>query len=149
MLLAGGEFVGDYGARVRARLRSLGANENEVRILGDVAGAEVTALLQRCGVFAFSSVCENCPTALVEALRAGAPIACSNVGVMPEIAGDAAEYFDPSSPSDIERALGVLMDRPDRRAELGRAAAKRGAQFPTPAQAAAETLAVIRSAAVA
>jgi glycosyltransferase involved in cell wall biosynthesis len=147
LLLAGGEFVGDYGARVRARLRALSADEAEVRILGNVAGSEVIALLQRCGIFAFSSVCENCPTALVEALRVGAPIACSNVGVMPEIAGGAAEYFDPYSPADIERALRTLMDQPDRRAALEKAAAARGAEFPTPAHSAAETLAVIRGAA--
>jgi alpha-1,3-rhamnosyl/mannosyltransferase len=147
LLLAGGEFVGDYGERVRERLRSLGAGDNEVRILGNITPPEITGLLRRCGIFAFSSVCENCPTALVEALREGAPVACSNAGVMPEIAGDAAEYFDPHSPPDIERALGLLMDRPERRAALGKAAAARGAQFPSPAQAAARTLEVIRSAA--
>jgi glycosyltransferase involved in cell wall biosynthesis len=147
LLLAGGEFMGDYGERIRDRLHALNAGDTEVRILGDVAESEVLTLLQRCGIFAFSSVCENCPTALVEALRVGAPIACSNVGVMPEIAGDAAEYFDPYSPTDIERALGMLMDQPDRRAALGTAAAARGAEFPTPARSAAETLAVIRSAA--
>jgi glycosyltransferase involved in cell wall biosynthesis len=148
LLLAGGEFVGDYGERVRERLRVLRATEDEVRILGDVAPSEVTGLLLRCGIFAFSSTCENCPTALVEALRVGAPIACSNVGVMPEIAGEAAEYFNPYSPADIERALGVLMDQPDRRAALASAAAARSGIFPGPAQSAAETLNVVRSAAL-
>jgi len=147
LLLAGGEFVGDYGNRLRARLRSLGAGDDEVRILGNITAREITDMLRRCGIFAFSSVCENCPTALVEALRAGAPIACSNAGVMPEIAGDAAEYFDSYSPTDIERALGILMDQPERRASLSKAASARGTQFPDAAHAAAKTLEVIRSAA--
>ena len=148
LVLAGGEFVGDYGNRVRDRLRTLNAGDDEVRILGDLAPAEIERLLQRCGIFAFSSVCENCPTALIEALRVGAPIACSNVGVMPEIAGDAAEYFDPYSPRDIERALGRLMDDPARREQLASVALLRTPLFPDPARAAAETLDVIRSAAV-
>lgn len=147
LVLAGGEFVGDYGEQLRARIRALGATDAEIRMPGAVSENEVLTLLQSAGIFAFSSVCENCPTALVEALRVGAPIACSNVGVMPEIAGDAAEYFDPYSPADIERVLGILMDRPDRRTALEKAAVARAAHFPTPGQAAAQTLAVIRSAA--
>jgi glycosyltransferase involved in cell wall biosynthesis len=149
LLLAGGEFVDDYGNQIRERLRSLGADDAEVRILGDVSPPEVAHLLERCGIFAFSSVCENCPTALVEALRAGAPIASSNLGVMPEIAGEAAEYFDPYSAADIERALGMLMDQPGRRAELAQAALARAGRFPTAAQSASETLAIIRTAATA
>lgn len=144
LVLAGGEYVGDYGQRIRARLEELDASESEVRLLGDVQPSGVTELLSRCEIFAFSSVCENCPTALVEALRVGVPIACSTVGVMPEIAGDAAEYFDPYSRADIERALGTLMDDPDRRSRLRIASAARGKTFPSPAEAARMTLATIR-----
>ncbi len=147
LVLAGAEYVGDYGDKIRTRLAELQATESEVRLLGDVQPSDVAALLARCGIFAFSSVCENCPTALVEALRVGAPIACSSVGVMPEIAGDAAEYFDPYSHHDIARVLGMLMDEPGRRDALRVASAARGKMFPSPAEAAVTTLAVIRDAA--
>ena len=58
LILAGAEYVGDYGAKVRARLAQLEVDEAEVRLLGDVAASEVSALLARCEIFAFSSVCE-------------------------------------------------------------------------------------------
>ena len=40
----------------------------------------------------------------------GLPIACSNRGPMPEILGEAGEYFDPEQPIDISRALRVLIN---------------------------------------
>jgi len=147
LILAGGEYVGDYGDRIRARLAEVEADETEVRLLGDVAASEVSALLARCEIFAFSSVCENCPTALVEALRMGVAIACSSVGVMPEIAGGAAAYFDPYAPADIARVLGGLMDDPKYRDNLRYAAASRGKTFPSPTDAAITTLATIRASA--
>jgi glycosyltransferase involved in cell wall biosynthesis len=46
------------------------------------------------------------------------PVACSNVSALPEIAGDAAEYFDPYDVGSIAAALRRLLESPERRAEL-------------------------------
>lgn len=49
---------------------------------------------------------------ILEAQSVGVPIAASNVSSLPEIAGDAAVYFDPRSVDDMTRALReICVDR--------------------------------------
>jgi glycosyltransferase involved in cell wall biosynthesis len=48
----------------------------------------------------------------LDALAAGIPLACSKVSSLPEVAGDAAVYFDPHNPIDIKNAMkAVLFDK--------------------------------------
>jgi len=122
------------------------APEGQVILAGGQPSDVVAELLARCEVFAFPSTCENCPTALIEAIGAGVPIACSRVGVMPEIVGDAASYFDASDPHDIARALGGLLRDANLRHELRRRALARARRFPEPPEVAARTLGVLKAA---
>ena len=39
----------------------------------------------------------------------GLPVVASKTSCLPEILGNAAEYFDPKEPSDIERVLAQLL----------------------------------------
>jgi glycosyltransferase involved in cell wall biosynthesis len=102
-----------------------------VLFVGEVEHAKVATLLAECRFLAFQSTCENCPNTLIEALAAGIPIASSNASVMPEIAGDAAFYFDPFSPPSIARALTQLAKDDDCRAMLRALALQRANAFPT------------------
>jgi glycosyltransferase involved in cell wall biosynthesis len=43
-------------------------------------------------------------------MRRGVPVACSRASALPEVAGDAARYFDPYSVSDIGDAVLELLD---------------------------------------
>ena len=46
---------------------------------------------------------------ILEAMQHGVPVACSNVSSLPEVAGSAALYFDPSSEEEIARAIERLL----------------------------------------
>ena len=46
----------------------------------------------------------------VEAMRRGVPVACSRASALPEVAGEAARYFDPYAVADIARAVNELLD---------------------------------------
>ncbi len=57
------------------------------------------------------------------------PIACSHMGPMPEVLGDAGLYFDPEDPNSIARALRELMKSPELRAQLAQVAFDRAQTF--------------------
>jgi glycosyltransferase involved in cell wall biosynthesis len=69
------------------------------------------------------------------------PVACSNVSALPEVAGDAAELFDPRDPAAIAAAIRTLLNDAERRAELVRRGHERYPLF-TWERAARETQAV-------
>jgi len=121
--------------------------EGRVIFTGELPHGAVEALLAGCESFVFTSTCENCPTALIEAMSFGLPVASSAVGVMPEIGGDAVRYLDPDSPRSIAEALEALMTDGALRAELAARARARAATFPGAADVARRTLAVIEEAA--
>ena len=97
--------------KLRKSLESIG-NPYYIEYLDDlpVPYKKLTAEYKNCDIFVFASSCENLPNILIEKMAMGLPIACSNRGPMPEILGEAGEYFDPEQPIDISRALRVLIN---------------------------------------
>jgi len=45
-----------------------------------------------------------------EAMKAGGPVICSNTSSLPEVAGEAAIYFNHYDVKDLEKALYSLLD---------------------------------------
>ena len=58
-------------------------------------------------------VVSNPPNILIEGMASGLPIACSNLGPMPEVLGDAGLYFHPERPAEIAAALRQLFEQPN------------------------------------
>jgi glycosyltransferase involved in cell wall biosynthesis len=85
---------------------------------GPVTFRELHASYHHADGFVFASSCENLPNILLEAMAAGLPIACSNIGPMPEVLGEAGFYFDPEQPADIARAVQELIEQDELRLEL-------------------------------
>lgn len=77
----------------------------------------------------FASSCENMPNILLETMASGLPIACSRLGPMPEVLGDAGVYFDPEQPEEIACALRELIESPQLRTDLAQASYQRAQQF--------------------
>jgi glycosyltransferase involved in cell wall biosynthesis len=117
--------------------------DGSVLLPGAVPHESVAKLLAGCEAFVFASTCENCPIAVIEALSAGVPVACSNAGVMPEVAGDGVDYFDADDPDDIARVLRPILSDPAFRAALRERARMRALSFRSEAAVAEETLAVV------
>jgi glycosyltransferase involved in cell wall biosynthesis len=81
--------------------------------LGRVSRAEVAWLYRHATLLVFPSLFEGFGIPLVEAMRSRLPIACSNTTCLPEIAGDAASFFDPYDSSDIARAITKTLNNQD------------------------------------
>lgn len=62
-------------------------------------------LLKNAAAFIYPSLYEGFGLPLLEAMQCGCPIVASNSGSIPEIAKEAAEYFDPSSIDDIATSI--------------------------------------------
>ena len=45
-------------------------------------------------------------------MACGCPVAVSRVASLPEVCGDAAVYFDPTSVEDIARGIADVLDHP-------------------------------------
>ncbi len=84
---------------------ALDASKEFVHYHGMVPHSEIHDFYKQADAFIFASTCENMPNILVEAMRSGLPVICSNFGPMPEILGEAGLYFDPTSVSDCHSVL--------------------------------------------
>src|SRR5690606_29891963 len=75
-------------------------------------------LMANARAYVFPSLMEGFGLPPLEAMSQGAPVVSSNYSCMPEILGDAAEYFDPKDIDDTARAIGRVLDDENLRAEL-------------------------------
>jgi glycosyltransferase involved in cell wall biosynthesis len=85
---------------------------------------DIPALLSAFDVFALSSRTEGLPLAVIEAMAAGLPVACTAVGGLPKVveAGVTGELVPAGDRAALARCLGELARDPARRERLGEAA---------------------------
>jgi len=143
--IAGRRVDEAYARELEAAVARYGLG-GAVAFLGEVAPDALAALYRGCAVFAFPSTVETFGNPLVEAMAAGAAIACSKTAAMPEILGDAGLYFDPEDALAIADRIATLLDD----AALSRTLAARGAERARGfswAETARRTAAVLRDAA--
>jgi glycosyltransferase involved in cell wall biosynthesis len=85
---------------------------NDIRVLGYAPAEDVLALYQGADLFVYPSFYEGWGLQVHEAMIAGVPITVADNTTMPEIAGDAADTFDPYDVDDMSRSMErMLTDR--------------------------------------
>ncbi len=115
----------DYVCEVRELAQSLVHNRNaQIHFPGYIHhDRDLPAWFQRATVFASPSLFQE-PFGLVnaEAMACGTPVVGSNRGGIPEVLGEAGILVNPDDVKELAGALSSLLERPDYRASLGRAA---------------------------
>lgn len=91
---------------------------------GRVSSGELVVLYRTASALVFPSLYEGFGLPPLEAMACGCPVAASAATSLPEVCGEAAEYFDPLSPVDMARAIAAVLDRPARYVERGIARAR-------------------------
>lgn len=91
---------------------------DSVVFLGAVAEKDLPALYSSADLFVFPSLYEGFGLPVIEAMACGVPVACSNVSSLPEVAGDAALLFDPTSPEAIAMTIQQALKDADLRNQL-------------------------------
>ena len=97
-------IAGEAPSEIRFRIKQMGL-QNNVSLFGYATETELRALLKQCRLFVFPSAMEGFGLPVAEAMASGAPVVCSANGSLPEIAGDAALLFKPSTPECLAAAL--------------------------------------------
>jgi glycosyltransferase involved in cell wall biosynthesis len=94
---------------LHARATAAGVAER-VRFTGWLANDVLDGLYRAAACLVFPSLAEGFGLPILDALVRGTPVACSNASSLPEVAGEAALYFDPTDVdairASIERLLG-------------------------------------------
>jgi glycosyltransferase involved in cell wall biosynthesis len=94
---------------------------NHVRFLGYCPISDMPAFYEGAAALVFPSFFEGFGMPLLEAMWCDCPIVCSNATSLPEVAGDAALFFDPHSPEELAAVVSrILTDDPLRRVLIER-----------------------------
>ena len=75
--------------------------KNQIVFTNFIPNAELDILLSNALAMIFPSLYEGFGMPIIEAMNAGIPVACSNVTSLPEVAGNAALFFDPRNVDEI------------------------------------------------
>jgi len=122
-------FVAGDGP-LRDRLeRQIAVSKAPVTLLG--RRGDVAALYAQADLAVLPSDWEARPLAVQEALRAGVPTVCTNVGGVADLVGDAAVVVPPGDAEALRAALLGLAADPQRRAALAAAGVHQAARWPT------------------
>lgn len=79
--------------------------------------------------FVFPSLYEGFGIPILEAFACNCPLLCSNTSSFPEVAGDAALYFDPESIDSMHSAILTAIENKDLRSELQARGSLQAKQF--------------------
>jgi glycosyltransferase involved in cell wall biosynthesis len=104
--------------RLEEAIQQVDPERTFIKYHGAVKYDLLPALYQSADIGIFASSCENMPNILLESMAAGLPIACSRLGPMPEMLGDAGVYFHPEQPDEIAMAIRQLIDARELRTNL-------------------------------
>lgn len=116
-------------SKLKETLNKIDSEGEFIKYRGAVPHEELHEFYKAADIGLFASSCENMPNILLEGMAAGLPMACSYMGPMPEVLGDAGVYFNPEDPNDIARALSELIDSSDLRVRFAQAAFVRAKQY--------------------
>ncbi len=114
-------IAGRVGWKPEETLVKIKSN-SDVVYLGHVSDNDRWPILRYASLYVLPSFYEGFGIPILEAFSMHVPVATANVSSMPEVAGDAAVYFDPKNISEIKKAMqDVLLDKSlaDRLVEKG------------------------------
>ena len=138
-------LAGALGWRPGPLLQEIGRSaRGSVVRTGHVPDADLDALFRGASAFVYPSLTEGFGLPVLDAMARGIPCVVSAASSLPEVAGDAAVYFDPTSTAGLVEGLSRVLFDEGLVARLGPAGRRRAAGF-TWRRTAEATLEVYRS----
>jgi glycosyltransferase involved in cell wall biosynthesis len=106
LVLSGSPALGWGSESIDRAVDALGTRATRVLRIESVGDDELAALYAGAKAFVFPSRFEGFGLPLLEAMRCGTPVICSNVTSLPEVGGSAPIYCDPL---DVEAFASAMM----------------------------------------
>ena len=126
-------FVGrlfNYGKKIKRSFEILDPLNNFLIIHGWKKKSEVEMIIKESDLMIFASSCESFGQIVLESMRWGIPIICSENGPMKEILGKVkTEYFDPMNTIDISKKIQYMFENNIEREKLSDDVYKRSLDF--------------------
>lgn len=117
---------GAFSSTEKGLIAELGLSDAQVVQLGG-SDDRLAALYSGAAAFVYPSKYEGFGIPPLEAMSLDCPVICSNTSSIPEVVGEAGEYFNPADTDSIREALERVLQSGARRTELvesGRARCK-------------------------
>ncbi|NBS14524.1 MAG: glycosyltransferase, partial [Verrucomicrobia bacterium] len=84
---------------------------------------------QEATLLVYPSLYEGFGLPPLEAMASGCPVVSSRAGSLPEICGEAAEYFDPASEDEMAAKIALILESSARQADLRARGMERAGTF--------------------
>jgi glycosyltransferase involved in cell wall biosynthesis len=118
----------EHERELRQHASEIGVDQ-AVRFCGWLSAADLEGLYRAATCFVYPSLREGFGLPVLEAMRRGIPVACSNTSSMPEVGGEAVLYFDPRDTASIADAITLLVSDGELRERLAGAGHERQRMF--------------------
>lgn len=119
---------GDFTHQELALIDSLNLGVAKVVQISGGDGV-LAAMYNSAAVFVYPSLYEGFGIPPLEAMSHDCPVVCANTSSLPEVVGDAAEFFDPAEDSTMRAAIERVVSKPEHAAVLVAKGRKRIMQF--------------------
>ena len=126
LVLAGGK--GWAAKEIETLTKELGL-KGEVIITNFIPDDDLPLFYQAASAFALPSLMEGFGIPVLEAMVCGTPVVCSNATSLPEVAGDAAVFFNPLDISEMAEAIFRILTDEMLRKDLVAKGLKRSKEF--------------------
>lgn len=103
--------------------------ENKVKFLGYVQDSDLPVIYQQAELFVMPSLIEGFGLPVLESFAVGVPVVVSNRSSLPEVAGDAALYFEPENVKDMADSIFKILTNSELREKLIQKGRKRVEKF--------------------
>jgi glycosyltransferase involved in cell wall biosynthesis len=100
-----------------------------VRFVPHLSDEEKVTLIDEAALLVDASMDEGFGFPVLEAMSRGCPVAAARTGALPEVCGDAAEYFDPRDVDSLAEVLTRVLPDSERRAAMSARGRERAESF--------------------
>ena len=105
IFVLGGSHFKDFEDILNKNIENLGDKKNKILRIGYVDDEDMSALYSGAEMFVFPSLYEGFGIPVLEAMKCGLPVICSNTTSLPEVIGDCGIQINPYSDKALIEAM--------------------------------------------